>query len=393
MLSNLIIYAIGGELPTAEQLEAGMQAGAFVPCSPTEASSSGWVPPRGQDHGALLEVVGDQWMAMLMLESKLLPSPVIKRRLKAKLAELEKATGRAPKGRALKDLKEEVIHELLPKAFTRQVRVPVWIDPKRKRVVVDAGSAGRASTAANCLIACGGQMNLAPLRTAMDPLMTMSAWVAAGEPPSCLTLDRDVELRGTEENPPVVRISGRDVDAEDVRDLIRQGMIVNSLAVTYKSRVSFTFTGAGALRQVKVLDVVMMDREPAPGTPEVTDAFDADVAILTGELCVLLDDLIAELGGQVVLPIEAAADPSKTTQAETPGPAPHNGDADTDPLYQQAVDVVQQHKRASISLVQRYLRVGYNRAARLLERMEVDGLVTAMGANGSRELITGEVSA
>ncbi|WP_338881780.1 DNA translocase FtsK [Achromobacter veterisilvae] len=61
------------------------------------------------------------------------------------------------------------------------------------------------------------------------------------------------------------------------------------------------------------------------------------------------------------------------------------GDA-IDPLYTEAVMVVRRHGRPSISLVQRHLRIGYNRAARLLESMELAGLVTAMQSNGSREL-------
>ena len=60
---------------------------------------------------------------------------------------------------------------------------------------------------------------------------------------------------------------------------------------------------------------------------------------------------------------------------------------ESDPMYDQAVAIVLQHKRASISLVQRHLRIGYNRAARLLEQMEKSGLVGAMATNGSRELI------
>jgi S-DNA-T family DNA segregation ATPase FtsK/SpoIIIE len=63
------------------------------------------------------------------------------------------------------------------------------------------------------------------------------------------------------------------------------------------------------------------------------------------------------------------------------------GNGEADPMYDQAVAVVLQHRRASISLVQRHLRIGYNRAARLLEQMEKSGLVTAMASNGNRELI------
>jgi S-DNA-T family DNA segregation ATPase FtsK/SpoIIIE len=62
-------------------------------------------------------------------------------------------------------------------------------------------------------------------------------------------------------------------------------------------------------------------------------------------------------------------------------------DAESDPMYDQAVSVVVQHKRASISLVQRHLRIGYNRAARLLEQMEKAGLVSAMATNGNRDIL------
>jgi S-DNA-T family DNA segregation ATPase FtsK/SpoIIIE len=63
------------------------------------------------------------------------------------------------------------------------------------------------------------------------------------------------------------------------------------------------------------------------------------------------------------------------------------GGSESDTLYDQAVAVVLQHRRASISLVQRHLRIGYNRAARLLEQMEKSGLVSAMATNGNRDLL------
>ncbi|MDE2502125.1 MAG: DNA translocase FtsK, partial [Burkholderiales bacterium] len=69
------------------------------------------------------------------------------------------------------------------------------------------------------------------------------------------------------------------------------------------------------------------------------------------------------------------------------GAAAGGGGGEADALYDQAVEVVLQHRRASISLVQRHLRIGYNRAARLLEQMEQSGLVSAMGHNGNRDII------
>ena len=63
------------------------------------------------------------------------------------------------------------------------------------------------------------------------------------------------------------------------------------------------------------------------------------------------------------------------------------GDAESDALYDQAVEIVLKSRRASISLVQRNLRIGYNRAARMIEAMEKSGLVSAMDSRGGREVL------
>jgi S-DNA-T family DNA segregation ATPase FtsK/SpoIIIE len=69
------------------------------------------------------------------------------------------------------------------------------------------------------------------------------------------------------------------------------------------------------------------------------------------------------------------------------GVSVEGGDAESDPMYDQAVAVVLKTRRPSISLVQRHLRIGYNRAARLIEQMERAGLVSPMQANGNREVL------
>ncbi len=81
-------------------------------------------------------------------------------------------------------------------------------------------------------------------------------------------------------------------------------------------------------------------------------------------------------GGTVEVDGEGGANPDGPT-----------GGGEGDAMYDQAVAVVLQHRRASISLVQRHLRIGYNRAARLLEQMEKSGLVSAMASNGNRDLL------
>ena len=83
--------------------------------------------------------------------------------------------------------------------------------------------------------------------------------------------------------------------------------------------------------------------------------------------------------------LEAAIDGDGET-GDAPGGA-GNGDGEADPLYDQAVEIVIKTRRPSISLVQRHLRIGYNRSARLIEQMERAGLVSPMGSNGNREVL------
>ncbi len=77
----------------------------------------------------------------------------------------------------------------------------------------------------------------------------------------------------------------------------------------------------------------------------------------------------------------------EASEADGEGMVAQEGDAESDPLYDQAVEIVLKTRRASISLVQRHLRIGYNRAARLIEQMEHAGLVSVMQSNGNRDVL------
>jgi S-DNA-T family DNA segregation ATPase FtsK/SpoIIIE len=74
-------------------------------------------------------------------------------------------------------------------------------------------------------------------------------------------------------------------------------------------------------------------------------------------------------------------------EADMAGESGGNGGGEKDPMYDQAVEVVLKNRKASISLVQRHLKIGYNRAARLVEDMEKAGLVSAMSGSGQREIL------
>ncbi len=98
------------------------------------------------------------------------------------------------------------------------------------------------------------------------------------------------------------------------------------------------------------------------------------------------EDGLKEVGAQIALALVAAQQPNIDSPAPSAAAAAPDA-VDPDPLYDQAVHVVLANKRASVSLVQRHLRIGYNRAARLLEQMEEAGIVAPMQSNGSRDIL------
>ena len=145
MFKNLIIYRIAATWSMdLDAVDAKIGRQPFSECGPTQERSVGWIPPRGDEHGAFVESVGGQWILRLMTETKVLPASVLARRVKEKAARIEQETGRKPGKKESKELKEEAKLDLLPMAFTKQGSTWVWIDPQNHLLVLDTGSQGKA---------------------------------------------------------------------------------------------------------------------------------------------------------------------------------------------------------------------------------------------------------
>jgi len=397
---NLQIYRIPAPLAvTASQLEAFLAPQAFAKCNSLELQSQGWLSPR--DNGMLVYSVNRQMMILLGTEKKLLPATVVNQVTKERAAEIEEQQGFAPGRKQLKDLKEQVTDELLPRAFSIQRNTWVWIDPVNGWLVIDAASPTKAEEILKLLLASVDGLQISGLRTAHSPLTSMTNWLAADEAPHGFTVDQDTELRAAGEGKATVRYIRHTMDADDSRRHIATGKQCTRLAMTWADHISFVLTESLTIKRVAPLDVL---KEGQDGTSQNDEErFDADVMLMTAELNKMLNDLVLALGGEAGA--EAAVVSSGKTHADRSGienllredgataaishagiQLAHFGDG-PDPLYSQAVAIVREHSKPSISLVQRHLRIGYNRAARLLQQMEVDEIVSAMQRDGTRTLL------
>jgi recombination associated protein RdgC len=316
MFKNALVYHIDQwEPPTQGDIERRLDGARFAQCRPTQPQSAGWVEPRGEKHGALLESVGGQLLLKLCSETKPVPASVVKEQLNARLDKVEAETGRRPKGKAAREIKDQIVHELLPRAFPKRSTTLVWIDLKARRVLIGAASGKKADAVVTQLVDLFGGLRLVPLQTELSPATAMSAWLSDKQAPARFSVDRECELRQPDSEKAAVRYSRHTLEIDELAAHIKQGKLPTQLAMTWNSRVSFVLTDTLALKKIKLLDVVLEGQTPADGAD---GGFDADVAISTGELQLLLPDLIAALGGPLVQEAASSRGSAAAVATETP---------------------------------------------------------------------------
>lgn len=299
MFKNALLYRIGPwEPPSSAEIESRLDTGRFVECGASQLESAGWVEPRGEKNGVLMEGVGGQLILKLCIERKAVPSQVVKNTLEQQLEKIEADTGRRPKGKKARELKEDIVHGLLPRAFPKRSTTTIWIDPRAKLVTVGAGSVKAADRIVSMLVELlGGGITLTLLQTEISAGTAMAEWLKTREAPPGFTIDRECELKQPDSEKSTVRYARHTLDIEEVGEHIAQGKLPTQLAMTWNSRVSFVLTEAMTIKKIKLLDVALEGAGSTGGKED--NGFDADVAITTGELGQLIPDLIDALGGEL----------------------------------------------------------------------------------------------
>lgn len=283
MFANFTPYAYTGPL-LAEQ---AAQAAQFAPCAPSQASAHGYVRPRGGAGDLLVEPTG---FLSVMIERKAVPSDVLARRVQAMAERVEAETGRKPGKKQRGELKEQAMLELLPAAFPKRKTVPVQYLPQLGLILVGSTSAQDLDIVTNLLVRTVDGLTLGLLQTKAAPAARMASWLLDGEAAAGFTIDRECELKSSDELKSVVRYARHNLDTDEVRDHIRAGKMPTSLALTYDDRVSFKLTDALQFKSCELLDLAFEGKGEDRG-----DAFDADLLFWRTELGLMLAALTVEL--------------------------------------------------------------------------------------------------
>ncbi len=290
---NLIVYRLNRWNVTPTFLEEKLSQNTLQTCSGMEMQRLGWVSPK-EEGQSLVHTLGSQMLICLGVEKKLLPTTVISQFAKSRAAEIEEQQGYKPGRKQMKQIKEAVTDELLPKAFALRRKTFVWINPTAGFLVVDAANLAKADELIEMLIKTIVGISLTPVKTDISPSSAMTSWMVGDDLSSVFTIDRDCELRGAGEEKSTVRYVRHTLESEEIAKHIAAGKEVTRLAMTWNDKVSFVLHENLQLKRLSPLDIL---KDQADGNDQ-EDMFDADFAIMTGELQKMLADIIDTLGGE-----------------------------------------------------------------------------------------------
>ena len=292
---NLKIYRLSAAWTLCgDEQEAALERFAYQPGNNLEMQTIGWVPPR--ENGGLAHVVNGQILLSLRAEKKLLPATVINQVAKFRAQEIEEQQGYKPGRKQMKEIKERVTDELLPRAFSVYRDTRVWIDPLNRWLVIDAAASSKADEVIGVLAKCIDPFPLENLYVAQSPATAMTGWLAEDEAPANFTIDQDTELRSSGESGAAIRYIKHSIDADDVRRHVQSGKQCARLAMTWSDRISFVLTESLDIRRVSPLDVL---KEGTDGVAANDDEkFDSDMTLMTGELAKMMAELVHALGGE-----------------------------------------------------------------------------------------------
>ena len=278
---NLTLFRFPTSLDISN-LETQLADCALKPVGPMELSSRGFVPPFGQHGEALVHGIGESLWLTVGGEDKLLPGAVVNDLLQKKLAAIEEKEGRKPGGRTRKRLKDELVTELLPRAFVRPVRSDALLDTTLGVIAIDTSSRKNAESVVSEIRRALGSFPALPVNAETAPRAILTGWIAGDALPDGLSLGDECELRDPSDSGAVVKIQRMELVGDEINKHLEAGKQVTRLALVLDDHVSFVLGEDLVVRKFKLLDGAV-DQLESTDRDDIAAELDARFALMAGE--------------------------------------------------------------------------------------------------------------
>jgi len=296
---NLALYRFTEPFTlAADQLEEKLNDKRFRPCASHDEFSLGWTSPAGNMTEQLVHTSNGFIMLCLKKEEKVIPAGVINEMLQDKISEKEQQEARKLSKKERSTLKDELIFELLPRAFSFSKKTYAYIDPKGGWVIVDAASAKKAEDLLSHLRKSIGSLPVVPANVIDKPAIIMTQWLVDNNSvPKDLLIEDECELRSTEEEGSIIRCKRHNLGLPEITNHLDNGKQVIKLAVNWTDRMSFIIDENLSVKRLKFLDLIQDQVSDTEADDEIAQ-FDVDFSIMSLELANFLPRLLEIFGGE-----------------------------------------------------------------------------------------------
>lgn len=288
---NLTLFRFSKTAAKAlKSLEERLDERRLRPCGPIELATEGFISPYGRHEDTLLHTVGKFSLVTVAREDKVLPNSVISEELTTRLRKIAEKEGRPVGSRERKRLKDEVLTDLLPRAFTRLSKRNVYLDTENGWLVADTASRKAAEACIGAIRDALGSFPASPLVAEESPRVLMTDWLARGKMPTGLALGDECELRDSADSGAVVRCRRQDLESDEIREHLKSGKQVFQLGLTFEDRLAFSLDEDLVVRKLRFLDLVQNELGETETDSAVAE-LDARFALMTLELGRLFGNL------------------------------------------------------------------------------------------------------
>jgi recombination associated protein RdgC len=265
-----------------KNLEAALAKQQLRPCGPLELATHGFISPYGRAEEMLAHRISNYVLLTLGREDRLLPNSVVNEELAARLQKITEKEGRRVGTKERKRLKEEVLTDFLPRAFTRLSKLNAYLAPKDGWLVLDTASRKAAEEAVSQLREALSSFPAVPMAAEESPRALMTDWLIRGKLPDGLVLGDECELRDPVETGAVVRCRRQDLETDEVREHLKSGKQVFQLGLVFEDRIGFVLGEDLVVRKLQFLDQVQ-DELGESAQESATAELDAQFALMTLE--------------------------------------------------------------------------------------------------------------
>lgn len=289
---NLSLFRFSSAAGKAlDDLEALLGEHPLRSCGPMEMFSRGFVSPLGPDEEIMTRKLDKFSLFSLGQEDKLLPGAVVaaetSRRARARAA----SEGGPVSARQRRGIKQSVVEELLPRAFSRPSRTDAYVDRKNGWLVIDTASRNKAETLLGSLREALTSFPALPLAAGETPRALLTRWLDSGDLPAGLQLGDECELRDPgDSGGAVVRCRHQDLSGDEIREHLRSGKQVFQLGLHFNDRLSMVLGEDLVIRKLKFHDVVVEELS-YDSSDDASAEIDARFALMSLELEQLLEHL------------------------------------------------------------------------------------------------------